>query len=184
MQISMSIQDIVSGVQVPDNVQDLPDGGQEMTFLAESEDKALPLARKLVRELTKFRVTDFTGTRDKAKLVLRFGQPGAVAPASWTAKKSSSASEKPAILAAVKIALVSAGFSKVLYYNSGSVTQKEGLVVTDDRIPVGLQFAMDENDDLIARTLLNKNTWFEAIIDGPADAVRIAKNATRLFDLS
>ena len=182
MQISLSLTDIVNGVQVPTSVVDLPEGGQAMTFTAESKDKAIPLARKLCRELAKFRVANYTGTHSGETVTLRFGVEGATPPASWTSK-SGGKSDKPETLAELQEALKSAGF-KSGHYNSGSVTQKEGLVLQDDQVPVGLQFRIDEEGVLVVRTLRGPGKWYEAAIDGIEDAVRITQNTTRIFDLS
>jgi hypothetical protein len=182
MQISLSLSDIVNGVQVPASIEEVADGGQVMTFTAESKDKAIPLARKLVRELSRFRVANYTGTHSGETVTLRFGIPGATPPASWTASRSGK-SEKPALLAEVQEELKKAGF-KSGYFNSGSVTQQEGIVLQDDQVPVGIQFTLDDDGVLEVRTLRGPGKWYVAAIDGPADAVRIVKNATRIFDLS
>jgi hypothetical protein len=180
MQITLSLTDIVNSVQVPDKVTS--DGDVTTMIFSAETDKAIPLARKLCRELAKFRVADYTGDRNGKGITLRFGIPGATPPANWTASRVSK-SEKPVLLAELQKTLKDIGFESS-YYNSGSVTQKEGIVISDSQVPVGLQFSLDDDGVLVARTMRGNGKWQEVLIDGIADAIRIVRNCTRIFDLS
>jgi hypothetical protein len=179
MNVTLTVTDIVSGIQVPDSVRKL-ESGEEMTFTAVDESKALPLARKIARELLKFRVTSFTGSKSGATITLIVGV-GLTPPAAWVSKASKS-SDKPEILAGVQATLADAGF-KSSYFNSGSVTQAQGVVVSDPMVQCGLQFML-EDGDLVARVLLGGGKSTSLVIDTPAQALRITQNATRIFDLA
>jgi hypothetical protein len=185
MQIKLDLTKIVTeaaGVQPIENVP-TDDGGVMLGFRFSDGEYAVKAAKAIGRKLTSLGLTTgWTGARAENTLTIRLGDDGASPPATWlpkSARETGPASERPALLASLQDALKAKGI-KSGYFNSGSVTKSTGIVVSDETVQCGLQFAVDEDGELFAKVQKGSG-WNTLVLASTDEALKIVENAQTIF---
>jgi hypothetical protein len=169
MQKTISLAEVLA--KIAPVVEDAPAEGRTTYTFQVAADEITKVGRKIAGSLKQYDLLqDVTGAKTEGGLVLTFGVPGGSLPLTWLPRTSKPT--KVGMLAELEKELEKEGV-EAGYFNSSAV---QGLAISDERIPFGLQFQVNEEGKLVAKILKSASvsggkTWVSREMPSLAHAI-------------